>query len=149
MRIGLLKMKKFDKIYNEAIESMNRDIKTFIKKRFKKHAVKAERDGYVMTREGKANYKAGDFLAWDKQGGIYPIPEEEFEKLYEPTNDKEYWMSKPVEVKMFKTNKEMYIETSHGTYKADAGDWIEIKPDGSYGAPRKPDVIRTDYEEKP
>lgn len=140
--------KKFDDLYNSVKNNMCTNVKTFVKKRFKKHAIKVERDGYVMTREGKANYRAGDFLAWDKQGGQYPIPASEFEKLYEPTDDKEYWMSKPVEVKMFKTDKEMYVETKWGTYKADAGDWIEIKDDGTYGAPRKPDVIVTDYEEK-
>lgn len=145
-------MNKFNKIYNKIIFETSNDefkcAKTFIKKSFKKHAIKVNQDGYVMTREGKAHYKAGDFLAWDKQGGQYPIPANEFEKLYEPTDDKEYWMSKPVEVKMFKTDKEMYVETEWGTYKADAGDWIEIKKDGTYGPPRKPDVIITDYNEK-
>lgn len=141
-------MNKFDKIYNEAIESLNQEVKTFVKKRFKKHAVKVERDGYVMTREGKATYKAGDYIAFDKQGGQYPISKAEFDNLYEPTDNPEYWISKPVEVKMFKTDKEIEIQTPWGLLIADPGDWVEVKSDGSYGAPRKPDVIKTDYDEK-
>ena len=107
-----------------------------------------ERGGYVMTREGKATFNAGDYLAFDAQGGQYPISASKFDSLYEPTYKKDYWKSKPVEIKMFKTDVEMEIQTNKGLLKADAGDWIELKDDGSYGAPRKLDVIRTDYKEK-
>lgn len=143
-------MSKFDTVYKkiigEAVE-VEKEVKTFVKKSFKKHAVKTDKDGSVVTPEGKTTYKAGDFLAWDSEGGQYPIKAADFEKLYEPTDDPEYWLSKPVKVKMFKTDEEMTIETEWGTYKADAGDWVEVKEDGSYGCPRKPYVIENDYEE--
>ena len=142
------KYTKFDDFYNSVKNTMNKDVKTFIKKPLIKHAIKMERGGYVMTREGKATFNAGDYLAFDAQGGQYPISASKFDSLYELTDKKDYWKSKPVEIKMFKTDVEMEIKTNKGLLKADAGDWIELKDDGSYGAPRKPDVIRTDYEEK-
>lgn len=141
-------MGKFERIAALILESVNAniDIQTFVKKPFKKHAIKAETPGKIMTRQGEAEYEAGDYLAFDAQGGQYPIKASEFDKLYAPTDDPEYWLSKPVKVQMFKTNEEMQVETPWGTYTASPGDWIQIKMDGTYGAPRKPDVIETDYE---
>ena len=49
---------------------------------------------------------------------------------------------------LLKTDKEIEIQTPMGLLIADPGDWVEVKSDGSYGAPRKPDVIKTDYDEK-
>jgi hypothetical protein len=138
-------MNKFNKIYNSIVNSIYPEIKTFIKKRFLKHAIKMIESGTVLTREGKVNYSAGDYLAFDKQGGQYPITEAEFNSLYEPTDNPEYWLSKPIKVKMFKTNKEMKIEMPFGILTADPGDWVEIKDDGTYGAPRKQYCIDNDY----
>ena len=67
------KYTKFDDFYNNVKNTMNKDVKTFIKKPLIKHAIKMERGGYVMTREGKATFNAGDYLAFDAQGGQYPI----------------------------------------------------------------------------
>ena len=46
---------------------------------------------------------------------------------------------------MFKTNKALTIKSPWGDLKADVGDWVQLKDDGSLGAPRKPYVIDTDY----
>lgn len=54
-------------------------------------------------------------------------------------------MSKPKQVTMFKTDKELTISSPWGDLKASKGDWVELKKDGSLGAPRKPYVIDTDY----
>lgn len=141
-------MGKFEKLVSLILECnvQNFDVQTFIKKPFKKHAVKALTAGKIMTRQGEAKYDIGDYLAFDAQGAQYPIKATEFHTLYEPTDDPEYWLSKPVKVKMFKTNEEMQVKTPWGIYTASPGDWIQIKSDGTYGAPRKPDVIETDYE---
>jgi hypothetical protein len=135
-------MSKFNELFYSIVSP---NVKTFIKKQFKKHAVKTNKPGKIKTPEGYATYNAGDYLAFDSNGGQYPIPAAEFETLYEPTGDPEYWLSKPVEVKMFKTNKEMKIEMPFGILTADPGDWVEIKDDGTYGAPRKQYCIDNDY----
>lgn len=144
-------MQKFNELYkkilNECIvETIPIEIKTFVKKRFRKHAYKTDTPGTVMTREGEVSYDAGDYIAFDNVGGQYPIKADEFNNLYEPTDNPEYWLSKPIKAKMFQTDKTLNIQTEWGEMTAVPGDWIAVKDDGTFGPPRKPDVIETDYE---
>ena len=117
----------------------------FVKRPIRKKATRAESDGVIETREGPAAYKAGDYIAEDAQGGKYPIKADDFARLYTPTDKPGVYQSKPKRVTLFKTDTERTIHTEWGDYTASPGDWVELKPDNTLGAPRKPDVVFTDY----
>ena len=80
----------------------------------------------IKTSSTKELLSAGDYLAFDAQGGQYPISASKFDSLYEPTDKKDYWKSKPIEIKMFKTDVEMEIQTNEGLLRDNTQPQIKI-----------------------
>lgn len=113
-----------------------------------RHAVQMKEDGEVETREGKAAYKAGDWILEDEQGGKYPVKEADFPKLYDVQNPLEgdMYSPRPQDRTFFRTDKKIDIKTEWGDYEASPGDYVQIYRDGSYGCPVKPDAMQSGYE---
>lgn len=120
----------------------------FEKKSIKRHAVQMTEDGSIQTREGKANYKAGDWIVTDEQGGKYPVHDDDFRRLYKVTGDatEGEFEAKPKKVRMFRTEEVLHIKTEWGDYTADKGDWVVLNNDGSLGCPVKPDAVESAYK---
>lgn len=53
---------------------------------------------------------------------------------------------KPVEIRAYQTDREVFIETLEGTMKANKGDWIIEGIKGEL-YPCKPDIFEATYEE--
>ena len=113
-----------------------------------RHAVQMKEAGEVDTREGKASYKAGDWILTDEQGGQYPVDGEKFGKLYDAKNPLEGDMYNPLPVKktFFRTDKKLDIKTEWGDYVASPGDYVTVDDAGTIGCPVKPDAMQTGYK---
>lgn len=52
-------------------------------------AVKLDAPAVISTLEGESEAKEGDYLASNPEGDIWPIPAEEFERVYRPVEKKQ------------------------------------------------------------
>ena len=80
----------------------------------------------------------------DNMGKKVICPKSELDRLKE-TKAKQY-KKKPIIVKAWKTDEEIYIKTLEGTMKANIGDYIIQGVKGEY-YPCKYDVFKETYEE--
>lgn len=76
--------------------------------------------------------------------GVPIIPKSELDRLKE--RNAENYCKKPITLKAWQTDEELYIRTLEGVMKANKGDYIIQGVKGEY-YPCKPDVFKETYEE--
>jgi len=112
-----------------------------------------QEDGVIKTREAvggeeATEYKAGDWLLTDEQGGQYPVTDSEFRKIYfadDPLPGNMY-NPRPQARTFFRTDKKLLITTEWGQYEASVGDYVRVLNSGKCDCPVKPDAMQTGYD---
>jgi hypothetical protein len=65
------------------------ELSKFKRRKMFVYALETTEDGVLETETGDQTYQAGDFLAQDVDGSLYPIKKEKFHELYRSANQGE------------------------------------------------------------